>query len=311
MDQRNQTRIKTETLTLGFKGLTPPLSTRSTDAAFWEDVLLDSHPWLKLVSAHCRSHHRLCVGRSSSCRAGSRHARAFTGRGTEPPCAHLGVPPLETPGSSSLAPEDASVGRWVPAAPTSQECVGRAPPWSRSTVVRLLTDGRTRRWKGSRRRCLSAVGTSPDPTRSREDRERRRERGSWWRCLLKDAITSGLLVVRPSVFHLTGCGAEWERGKLGFWGHRLGGFDRLRLTRSRPIESNGWHRLGMFSAHGVAQVGKDFHGPSPGCGLVHAGTLGTVGPWAQFSLWAVFRCMNSKEIDFPLCFKYCPHMQRN
>jgi hypothetical protein len=23
-----------------------------------------------------------------------------------------------------------------------------------------------------------------------------------------------------------------------------------------------------------------------------------------------FRCMNSKEIDFPLCFKYCPHMQR-
>jgi hypothetical protein len=43
MDQRNQMRIKTETLTLGFKGLTPPLLTRSTDAAFWDDVLLDSH----------------------------------------------------------------------------------------------------------------------------------------------------------------------------------------------------------------------------------------------------------------------------
>jgi hypothetical protein len=79
MDQRNQTRIKTETLTLGFKGLTPPSSTRSTDAAFQEDVLLDSHPRLELVSARRHSHHRLCAGRSSSCRAGSRHARAFAG----------------------------------------------------------------------------------------------------------------------------------------------------------------------------------------------------------------------------------------
>jgi hypothetical protein len=24
-----------------------------------------------------------------------------------------------------------------------------------------------------------------------------------------------------------------------------------------------------------------------------------------------FHRMNSKEIDFPFCFKYCPHMQRN
>jgi hypothetical protein len=110
MDQRNQMRIKTKTLTLGFKGLTPPSSTRSTDAAFREDVLWDSHPRLELIGAHHRSHHRFCAGRSSSRRAGSRRARAFAGRGTELPCAHLGVPLLETPGSSSLAPEDASVG---------------------------------------------------------------------------------------------------------------------------------------------------------------------------------------------------------
>jgi hypothetical protein len=119
MDQRNQRRIKTETLTLGFKGLTPLSSTRSAVAAFREEALWDSHPRLELVGARHRSHHRLCAGRSSSRRAGSRRARAFAGRGTESPCAHLGVPPLETPGSSSLVPVDASMGRRVHVAPTS------------------------------------------------------------------------------------------------------------------------------------------------------------------------------------------------
>jgi hypothetical protein len=136
MDQRNQRRIKIETLTIGIKGLTPPLLTRSAVAAFREEVLWDSHPRLELVGARRLSHHRLCAGRSSSRRAGSRRARAFAGRGIEPPCAHLGVPLLETPGSSSLASVDASMGRRVPTAPTSQECVGRAPPRSHSTAAR-------------------------------------------------------------------------------------------------------------------------------------------------------------------------------
>jgi hypothetical protein len=41
--------------------------------------------------------------------------------------------------------------------------------------------------------------------------------------------------------------------------------------------------------------------------------------WCAMREWALgpilslgcFHCMNSKEIDFLLCFKYCPHMQRN
>jgi hypothetical protein len=91
MDQLNQKRIKTEILTLGFKGLTPPPSTRSAVAAFREDVLWDSHPRLLLIGARRRSHRDLCAGRSSSRHAGSRLAWAFTDRGIVPPCAHLGV----------------------------------------------------------------------------------------------------------------------------------------------------------------------------------------------------------------------------
>jgi hypothetical protein len=49
---------------------------------------------------------------------------------------------------------------------------------------------------------------------SREDRERR-ERGLRWRCLLEDAVTSGLLVVRPSVLHLSRCGAVKRKERSG------------------------------------------------------------------------------------------------
>jgi hypothetical protein len=51
-------------------------------------------------------------------------------------------------------------------------------------------------------------------TWSREDRERR-ERGSRWRCLLEDAVTSGLLIMRPSVFHLSHCGVVKRKRKEG------------------------------------------------------------------------------------------------
>jgi hypothetical protein len=86
---------------------------------------------------------------------------------------------------------------------------------------------------------------------------------------------------------------------LGFNGERLAkGFVQPGIALGRRIRMSGRRRSG-------------FHGPGPGCGLVHAGALGESGPWTKFSLWAVFCCMNSKEIDFPLCFKYCPHMQRN
>jgi hypothetical protein len=84
---------KTKMLTLGFKGLTLPPSTRSTVAAFQEEVLGDNHPRSLLVGARRRSHHCLCAGRSTSCRAGRRHAQAFTSRGTEPSCAHPGALP--------------------------------------------------------------------------------------------------------------------------------------------------------------------------------------------------------------------------
>jgi hypothetical protein len=51
-------------------------------------------------------------------------------------------------------------------------------------------------------------------TWSREDRERR-ERGSQWRCLLEDAVTSGLLIMRPSVFHLSRCDAAKRKERSG------------------------------------------------------------------------------------------------
>jgi hypothetical protein len=52
--------------------------------------------------------------------------------------------------------------------------------------------------------------------------------------------------------------------------------NRLRLTRSRPIESNGQRRLGMFLAHDAAQVESKFPGPGLG-GLVRRRTHAQVG----------------------------------
>jgi hypothetical protein len=51
-------------------------------------------------------------------------------------------------------------------------------------------------------------------TWSKEDRKRR-ERGSRWHCLLKDAVTLGLLVVRPSVFHLLSLRRREEKREVG------------------------------------------------------------------------------------------------
>jgi hypothetical protein len=73
------------------------------------------------------------------------------------------------------------------------------------TVMPLNVGASTHRWARAMLRGLAATLARRLPVltcsvQSREDRERRRGRGSRWRCLLEDAVTSGLLAVRPSVF---------------------------------------------------------------------------------------------------------------